>query len=1260
MKRQIFSKAPFQSLLFLLSFLLLNIETQAGSSTVVASERMPTVSMLVYAGLLPTILAEVNWEEFKRIKRGVQPGEAEALESVVAPTKDFIQCPGAPPADDVDSHGCIIQPESDPETPVLTAITCPDATTYTSNSGARWFLCDLPGSEEYSPYGVSHPISYMIPKAENFADARLRIYLHPSNPSGSFVTGSSSFAYRQDTVEIHPAEQQFSGGGTGWWGYSGFKTGKVGNYNGNQIAAGIDYVLDKYPDRIAMEKGIYLLGKSLGGAGAFIQALIMPKYQDKIAIADNIIGMMMAPKNHEDQLKGGWGTKAGSPDLYDAADIRLHWDKIQDIHFAWRGGANDNFSRFDLEFIEICEQRKISCSLTWLQSGHGISESGYNLNMQLWTDPNQDATLDKILPVITSNSSNHHGELRGYHNRGVTWNHSGIVDSADQIVIPLKYEAMTDLGPDLPDQPERAIFSVTPRHVKNFPMAAGNTVSWVFGGLSGTAVVGSDGLVTIDDLALQTGTGYHDLIISIEDEPKPPVVVDPAPGEQPIVYTRVPRTHGEHTVALSSGEYTSDNWDYMDALPEVARQFDGFNAPGQLVLRDTDGTEKIIYDCMDKARPCVPFDAMPSLDGSKIAFSVYSANGLKPPWPENRNYPPKQLNGSNADARIYIYDIASETLTAWPHNQGNKDISPVWLPNGKMLFGSTRNGFYAPYLDRIGTSKAPEPRLFIADLDGSNVVDISPHEVTAALHPYLLNSGRVAYSSHWLSHNLAYGSTNGGVNWPGTTSNFWSIMDMDYRGGDMTALLGAHKSRLTGSNPRSNTMKAMHFLGQRANNDICTVNYYRANNLGLGDVICWPPAKHGIEGPAPGFVPSGHYSAAVWSTSEDAASRKDTSGRYLGKVGWPEGTPDNQLLLSVGRGYCTQVATGVPGTPDKIGDDIGCDVGLYKTTVIPSQSPDDLTLIVDHPEWHEFSARVVVSRDIPTPALTNTDDHSCQITSSDAGSTDALNYKGYVFNEQYKTVNNDGALMEAVDHGELAAIRFYEIIPNTTRSRNWDNSIGNRVKLLGDVPLLADKSFKAELPCETPYIMVGVDADGRAIKRDQVPQSLRTGEKRVCLGCHLHGEEGRPYEQSLAFNAQAFDLTKAMSVPTYTKDIKPILDAKCTSCHAVGGDVPLYDYQNLVWDFSQKALPEHLKVQMTSSTNETRKYGLQRPYTSKYVNNMYARESLLYWKAANKRTDGRTDDLYADDIDFGADHPVDLMPSEVDLIGEWLDSGAAE
>jgi hypothetical protein len=154
----------------------------------------------------------------------------------------------------------------------------------------------------------------------------------------------------------------------------------------------------------------------------------------------------------------------------------------------------------------------------------------------------------------------------------------------------------------------------------------------------------------------------------------------------------------------------------------------------------------------------------------------------------------------------------------------------------------------------------------------------------------------------------------------------------------------------------------------------------------------------------------------------------------------------------------------------------------------------------------------------------------------------------------------------------------------------------------------------------------------------------------------LHTKAGRPYEQSLAFTAEPVKLLNAVDMLTYDKDIKPILEKNCAGCHA--NDVPLFDYDKLVWDYAQKAVPEGMKLQVRESADEWKKYALQRPMISKYVHSMYARESLLYWKAANKRTDGRTDAQYADDIDFGADHPTNITATELGVLGRWLDSGA--
>ncbi|MEZ5529332.1 MAG: hypothetical protein R3E57_05305 [Porticoccaceae bacterium] len=670
---------------------------------------------------------------------------------------------------------------------------CPESPDRRNKAGAQWYQCLLQSSTSsfFSPYGKDYPLSYMTPADKNFTltnPARIRVYLHPDdNGSAVYAKEPSSFAWRQDAVEIHPVEQQYGSQGnyTGWWVYSGNQVGAVANYNGRQIAAAIDYVVERYKNRVDLDKGIYLVGKSLGGAGVMHQAMILPRYQNRIAIVDGIIALMMISKNHEAQVKAAWGTKAANPELYAAVDFRRQWRKVQEIHFHWRGGQNDNYNRFDREFIDICERHKISCSLTWLQSGHSITEPGYSLNMDLFTDPNQDVTLDKILPVITNNTSNFHGELRGYHNRGVTWNHRAIEDRPDRIVIPLQYQAMINLGPDLPDQPGQVTFSVTPRHVRNFSFKPGEELRWRFGQQYGAASVDRNGLLTIDGLELMSGEGYRQLVITRVPVAAKSVTSPRIAGadlSEDVVYTRVPRTTGSHTIHVKGAEYVLQHADIWDSLPEVARQFSGFNAPGQLVYRHRDGREEVIYDCVGKPAPCVPLDPSVSLDGTRIAFSVYRSANLQAAWPHDLGLPNKVLGKSRTEAQIYLYDISSGQLSPWPHTSGVHDIGPVWLPDGRMMFGSTRNGFYAPFLNRIGSSANPEPRLFIANVDGTGVEDISPHEVTAALHPYLLNSGRVAYSSQWLSHNLGYNSTNGSINWPGTTSNFWSILDVDYRG----------------------------------------------------------------------------------------------------------------------------------------------------------------------------------------------------------------------------------------------------------------------------------------------------------------------------------------------------------------------------------------------------------------------------------------------------------------------------------------------
>ena len=739
-----------------------------------------------------------------------------------------------------------------------------------------------------------------------------------------------------------------------------------------------------------------------------------------------------------------------------------------------------------------------------------------------------------------------------------------------------------------------------------------------------------------------------------DPDPDPEPTPTPDPNEPPadggIVYTRVPRTLST-TVEHKDGPITIPKLDILDDLQEVSNIYDGMNAPGQMVML-VGGAETVIYDCYTDDQPCVPLDPAVSLDGKRIAFAVYRASGYRYPAGQGYTYPNKKLGSGGTESQIYIYTIATGETVALPHVAGVQDTSPVFLPDGSLMISSDQDMQYQSVLNNVGQPSKPAPRLFLLDPETGDRQAISPHETGGALHPILLADGTVAYSSQWVSHNLLYGSNNSSPQFSTTPANKWAVMGIDQRGGDIVSLLGGHGFSVGGK-----TRKALHFLGQLANGDVCVANYYRANNHGLGDVFCWSIPNRLLEGDAPYFVPNDIYPLAEWSRSGDGMNMSPDAA----KIGFPEGLPNGQALVAMGQGPCSTAGWGrgnAQAIADQLGDRPGCDVGLYATTVIPSVSLSDMVQVVDSPEWLEFGARSIHPRSVPILPMSSTGDGSCRLVSTDAGRTDLHNPKEYDFNSgSTMTAGAQYSEIQGLPHSDMTAMRFYEVEPNRERYPPFRNAIGNVVRLFGDVPLLPDGSFVVDLPCDTPYVMAGLDSDGRVIKRDQLPQSLRPGEKRVCTGCHLHGEMGRPYSESLAANAEPVDLLVSSPVPTYTADIEPILQARCMTCH---DDLPT-TYEGWVWDFAQKEVPADRKVQVGGdSDGENKKYGLQRPMLSHYVSALYARESKLYWMAAGRRTDGRTDDQYSDDIDFGADHPQAVTDDELRLIAAWLDSGATE
>ncbi|MCB1976053.1 MAG: hypothetical protein KDE66_03430, partial [Nitrosomonas sp.] len=93
---------------------------------------------------------------------------------------------------------------------------------------------------------------------------------------------------------------------------------------------------------------------------------------------------------------------------------------------------------------------------------------------------------------------------------------------------------------------------------------------------------------------------------------------------------------------------------------------------------------------------------------------------------------------------------------------------------------------------------------------------------------------------------------------------------------------------------------------------------------------------------------------------------------------------------------------------------------------------------------------------------------------------------------------------------ELCGVRILGIMPNRSANTYHEiaNYAGERVAILGEFPVLnrnasgnrvidpsghPDTSFLVRMPANTPYLMQGVDCNGRTLNTDQTWQSLRPG-----------------------------------------------------------------------------------------------------------------------------------------------------------------------
>lgn len=688
----------------------------------------------------------------------------------------------------------------------------------------------------------------------------------------------------------------------------------------------------------------------------------------------------------------------------------------------------------------------------------------------------------------------------------------------------------------------------------------------LYGGIQGFLAESALADMTVKSLDQELGVGgtYQ------KSSPKTLVHYD-------IVYIRAPR-HGDAT---------------LTKIPEVGDPI-GVEPGSDLMFLHPDGTEEVLVEGGDGAI----LDPYVSFDGKWVFYAkVHDQTKV------NTNRKNAAYSGSDIfKIHLATREVTQLTFQEWTPNTGAGDwsdnpvtaypsgtnylgygiynLGPCPLPDGKLMFTSSRNGFLPNK-----SFTFPNLQLFVMDQDGKNVEFIGPLSLGSALHPTVLMDGRVMFSSY-----EAQGLRD---------RRLWGLWFIWPDGRQWGPLMSALKAP-----------SAFHWQTQLSDESIVIEEYYNKNNNGFGAFLKFPvkvpkgaiafgkPNPKHKSNPAiqlgwhqncdirksryP-FSPNGLESLTPFTIENDRAAPflNGKGNERTGKVAQPSGAPDNDLLLAWTPGPANNQnrPTNLPVY----------DSGLYLLPgSVPVNDHRKLILIKNDPAYNEQQPRAVVRyRDIygidepkTLPWLPNDGMEHPQLSEGTpyglVGTSTFYrrNSKPGVGNpefnglDSFRTSSSTNWVSQGADAGlyendEIYAVRIVALEPTSHLSygphnisggnRNFYNHANERMRILGEIPLRKydangkvildpdgnpDTSFLAKIPADVPFTFQTLDKDGLLLNASQTWHQVRPGEVRHdCGGCHAHAEHPLDFSLTAAAkpNYQIRDL--ANTTPFLTKDL---------------------------------------------------------------------------------------------------------------------------
>ena len=483
-----------------------------------------------------------------------------------------------------------------------------------------------------------------------------------------------------------------------------------------------------------------------------------------------------------------------------------------------------------------------------------------------------------------------------------------------------------------------------------------------------------------------------------------------------------------------------------------------------------------------------------SWNADRVLFSFCQSDSAAEDWRTAKQY-------------YHLYEMSADgsdvrQLTEGPYD----DFAPRYLPNGKILFVSTRRGGF----HRCGRGPCPVYTMAVANADGSDPRVISFHE-THEWDPAVLNDGRVIYTrwDYVDRHAVHY-------------QQLWTVRP---DGSDVRIFYGNNTLNPVGvweARPVPGSNLVMATAGSH-------------HSMTAGSIILLDVTR-GIDGldPITRLTPDARF-----PESEARVERwHATAG-----VTTPPPVPVEELRWP---GHCYR-------TPFPLSKDYFL-VSYSYDPLIGEPFANGVNMfgiyLVDR-----FGNKELVYRDVsigslwpaPLGARRRLPDLPSSLVHTDTN-------EGTFF---LQNVQQSWPKLSQKGHVAIKSLRLIQVLPKTTPNANSPKvglanaSPGKQV--LGTVPVEADGSAYFSAPAGIPMAFQALDERGMAVQTMRSLTYLQPGENATCIGCH----ENRTTVPGHNFFATAKqrppstikpgpDGSKPLSYPIL---VQPVLDRLCVECH---------------------------------------------------------------------------------------------------------------